>query len=85
MASFLVSLPQDMQPFIHSTHIILVVCDKVCDEEIMTNDDNLESNLLTSSLLKRRLVYMLVQDELTREQAIHQNNLIMQWEDKWQL
>ena len=29
------------------------------------NDDNLESNLLTSSLLKRRLVYMLVQDELT--------------------
>ena len=25
---------------------------------------------------------MLVQDELnTREQAIHQNNLIMQWED----
>ena len=30
----------------------------------MTNDDNLESSLLTSSLLKRRLVYMLVQDEL---------------------
>ena len=30
----------------------------------MTNDDNLESNLLTSSLLKRRLVYMLVQVEL---------------------
>ena len=29
---------------------------------------------------------MLVQVELTtREQAIHQNNLIMQWEDKWQL
>ena len=29
---------------------------------------------------------MLVQDELTtREQAIHQNNLIMQWEDQWQL
>ena len=33
-------------------------------EEIMTNDDNLESNLLTSSLLKRRLVYMLAQVEL---------------------
>ena len=32
----------------------------------MTNDDNLESNLLTSSLLKRRLVYMLVQDELKK-------------------
>ena len=30
----------------------------------MINDDNLESNLLTSSLLKRRLVYMLVQVEL---------------------
>ena len=29
---------------------------------------------------------MMVQVELTtREQAIHQNNLIMQWEDKWQL
>ena len=40
---------------------------KVCDEEIMTNDDNLESNLLTSSLLKRRLVYMLVQDELNKD------------------
>ena len=48
--------------------------DKVCDEEIMKNDDNLESKLLTSSLLKRRLVYMLVQDELTiREQVIHQS------------
>ena len=34
------------------------------NEEVMTNDDNLESNLLTSSLLKRRLVYMLVQVEL---------------------
>ena len=33
-------------------------------EEIMTNNDNLESNLLTSSLLKRCLVYMLVQVEL---------------------
>ena len=43
----------------------------------MTNDDNLESNLLTSSLLKRRLVYMLVQDELIkREQAIHHFKLI---------
>ena len=30
----------------------------------MKNDDNLESNLLTFSLLKRCLVYMLVQDEL---------------------
>ena len=30
-----------------------MVCDKVgMYEEIMTNDDNLESNLLTSSLLK---------------------------------
>ena len=28
------------------------------------NDDNLESNLLASSLLKRGLVYMLVQVEL---------------------
>ena len=33
-------------------------------EEIMTNDDNLQSNLLTSSLLKKGLVYMLVQVEL---------------------
>ena len=32
---------------------------------MMTNDDNLEFNLLTSSLLKKKhLVYMLVQDEL---------------------
>ena len=29
-------------------------------EEIMMNNDNLESNLLTSSLLKRHLVYMWV-------------------------
>ena len=43
----------------------------------MTNDDNLESNLLTSSLWKRRLVYVLAQDELTiREQTIHQIKLI---------
>ena len=35
-------------------------------EEIMMNDDSLESNLLTSSLLKRGLVYMLVQDELKK-------------------
>ena len=36
----------------------------------------------TSSLLKRRLVYILVQDEpKIREQAIHQVKLIMQWED----
>ena len=47
------------------------------EEEIMTNDDNLESNLLTSSLLKRHLVYMVVQDKLTtREQAIHHFKLI---------
>ena len=46
-------------------------------EEIMMNNDSLESNLPTSSLLKRRLVYMLVQDELrTREQAIHHFKLI---------
>ena len=32
----------------------------------MMDDDNLESNLLTSSLLKRCLVYMLVQDELKK-------------------
>ena len=43
--------------------------DKVCNAERMTND--------TSSLLKRRLVYMLIQDELRlREQAIHQIKLI---------
>ena len=35
-------------------------------EEILTNDDNLESILLTYSLLKRHLVYMLVQDELKK-------------------
>ena len=32
------------------------ICDdkvRIYDEEIMMNDDNLESNLLTSSLLKR--------------------------------
>ena len=46
-------------------------------EEIMMNDDNLESNLLTSSLLKRCLDYMLVQNELTtREQVIHHFKLI---------
>ena len=33
--------------------IYIIDIDKVCDEEIMTNDDNLESNLLTSSLLKK--------------------------------
>ena len=32
-----------------------VICDKVrMYKEIMMNDDNLESNLLTSSLLKKR-------------------------------
>ena len=30
------------------------MCDKVLYEEMMMNDDNLESNLLTSSLLKIR-------------------------------
>ena len=35
-------------------------------KEIMTNNDNLESNLLPSSLLKRHLVYMLVQYELKK-------------------
>ena len=46
-------------------------------EEKMMNDDNIESNLLTSSLLKRCLVYMLIQDKLTtREQAIHHFKLI---------
>ena len=46
--------------------IQVIVLDKVWmyNKEIMTNDDNLESNLLTSSLLKRCLVYMLVQVEL---------------------
>ena len=29
-----------------------VIVDKVWNEEMMTNDDNVESNLLTSSLLK---------------------------------
>ena len=39
-----------------------MLCDKVrMDEEIMTNDDSLESNLLTSSLLK---MCSLVQVEL---------------------
>ena len=36
------------------------------DKEIMMNDDNLESNLLAFSLLKRCLVYMLVQVELEK-------------------
>ena len=36
--------------------------DKVLDEEIMTNDDNLESNILTSNLLKM-LVQVLLQVE----------------------
>ena len=35
-------------------------------KEIMMNNDNLESYLLASSLLKRCLVYMLVQDELKK-------------------
>ena len=35
-------------------------------KEIMMNNDNLESNLLTSSLLKRCLVYILVQVELKK-------------------
>ena len=45
--------------------LVRLVLDKLwMYEEIMTNNDNLESNLLTSSSLKRRLVYMLVQIEL---------------------
>ena len=43
----------------------MVKVDKVwMYEERMMNNDNLESNLLTSSLLKRCLVYMLVKVEL---------------------
>ena len=38
---------------------LLVVIDKVLYEEITTNDDNLESNLLTSSLLNLRSLYKL--------------------------
>ena len=46
--------------FIVACYFASVMFDKVwMYEEIMTNDDNLESNLLTSSLLK-----MLVQVEL---------------------
>ena len=44
------------------------------------DDEHFESNL--KQFYFYRLNYMLVQDELTtREQVIHQNNLIMQWED----
>ena len=35
----------------------IIVYDKVLYEEIMTNNDNLESYLLTSSLLKIRSLY----------------------------
>ena len=35
----------------------LIHTDKVLYEEMMTNDDNLESNLLTSSLLKIHSLY----------------------------
>ena len=49
----------------NATPMQMLTTDKVrMYEEIMTNDDNLESDLLTFSLLKRRLVYMLVQVEL---------------------
>ena len=62
--------------------IIQIIPHLIKYEEKKTNDDNLESNLLTSSLLKRCLVYMLVQDELrTREQAIHHFKLLVQRED----
>ena len=44
-----------------------LVNDKVC-LEIMTNDDNLESNLLTSSLLK---MCSLVQDLLQVELCVY--------------
>ena len=57
------SWPKRLHKFIEKCHAFLTI-DKVrMYEEKMTNDDNLESNLLTSSLLKR-LVYMLVQVEL---------------------
>ena len=36
---------------------ISIQFDKVWNEEMMTNDDNLESNLLISSLLKIRSLY----------------------------
>ena len=36
------------------------------EKEIIMNDDNLESNLLTSSLLKRHVIYMLAQVELRK-------------------
>ena len=38
----------------HCFHVYLFMADKVrMHEEIMTNDDNLESSLITSSLLKK--------------------------------
>ena len=49
-------------------------------EEIMTNDDNLESNLLTSSLLK-----MLVQVLLQVEPAICVEVMCAQLESYWYL
>ena len=71
-----------LAPMVTVTPPLIVPPDKVCDEEIMMNNDNLEFNLLTSSLLKRHLVYMLVQDELNnREQVIHHFKLIMKRED----
>ena len=43
-----------------SSQVHHMICDKVCMyEEIMMNDDNLESNLLTSSLLKMCSLYKL--------------------------
>ena len=52
---------------IRQSHVYFLTVIKY--EEIMTNDDNLESYLLTSSLLKRHLVYMLVQDELNNKRT----------------
>ena len=44
----------------HLKNVAFIVADKVwMYEEMMTNDDNLESNLLTSSLLKILSLYKL--------------------------
>ena len=50
------------------------------DEEIMMNDDNLESNLLTSSLLKTSGLH--AGTSWTKKKVFRQRfKLIMQWED----
>ena len=60
-----------------------VMTDKVCDEEIMTNDDNLESNYRLSSLLKNTsgLHAGTKWIEWQQENAILYFNLIVQQED----